>query len=101
MKINFCLVWASRPRAVGVRVIIARRSPPNRFVPNRSLRSLPIRIYRVQTDGALQFVEANQTFDGARERVRELGKHWPGDYVIENEGTGERVFVSTRDERKN
>jgi hypothetical protein len=61
----------------------------------------PIRIYRVQSDGALQFVEAIPTFDGARERVRELGKHWPGDYVIENEETGARVFVSTRDETKN
>jgi hypothetical protein len=63
--------------------------------------SLPIRIYRVQSDRALQFVETIQTFDGARERVRELGKHWPGDYVIENGVTGERVLVSTRDERKN
>ena len=61
----------------------------------------PIRIYRVQSDGALQFVEAIQTFDDAKERVRELGKHWPGDYVIENEETGARVFVSTRDETKN
>jgi hypothetical protein len=63
--------------------------------------SLPIRIYRVQSDGALQFVATIQTFDGARERVRELGRHWPGDYVIEDEGTGERVLVSTRDQRKN
>jgi hypothetical protein len=63
--------------------------------------SLPIRIYRVQTDGALQFVGAIQTFDGARARVRELGKLWPGEYVVENEETGELVFVSTRDEGKN
>jgi hypothetical protein len=62
--------------------------------------SLPIRIYRVQTDGALQFVEGIQTFDGARERVRELGKLCSGEYIIDNEGTGERVFVSTRDEKE-
>jgi hypothetical protein len=42
-----------------------------------------------------------QTFDHAKGRVRELGKGWPGEYVIDNEETGERVFVSTRDERKN
>jgi hypothetical protein len=42
-----------------------------------------------------------QTFDDARTRVRELGEVWPGEYVIDNEETGERVFVSTRDERKN
>ncbi|MCU1239811.1 MAG: hypothetical protein JWO71_537 [Candidatus Acidoferrum typicum] len=63
--------------------------------------SLPIRIYRAQTDGALQFVEANQTFDGAKARVRELGRLWPGEYIIENEETGERVFIDTGDERKN
>jgi hypothetical protein len=55
----------------------------------------------VQTDGALQIVEAIQTFGSAKALVRELGKLWPGKYVIENEGTGERVFVSTMDERKN
>lgn len=65
------------------------------------LMTLPSRIYRVQTDGALQFVEAIQTFGGAKERVRELGKLWPGKYVIENEETGQRVFISTRDETKN
>ncbi len=36
-----------------------------------------------------------------RERVRELGGIWAGNEVIENEETGERVFVGTRDERKN
>ena len=58
----------------------------------------PFRIYKVQSDGDLHFVEATQTFDDARERVRELGKLWPGKYVIENEETGQRVVVSTRDE---
>jgi hypothetical protein len=61
----------------------------------------PIRIYRVQSDGALQFVEAIQTLEGAKGRVRELGKHWPGEYFIENEGTGEVVFIDTKNERKN
>jgi len=42
-----------------------------------------------------------QTFDDAKERVRGLGEIWPGEYVIDNEATGERVFVSTRDETKN
>jgi hypothetical protein len=55
----------------------------------------------VQSDGDLHFVEATQTFDDARVRVRELGKLWPGEYGIENVETGERIFVSTRDERKN
>ena len=62
---------------------------------------LPFRIYKVQTDGNLHFVVVVQAFDDAKERVRELGKLWPGEYVIDNEETGERVFVSTEDETKN
>ena len=62
---------------------------------------LPFRIYKVQNDGHLHFVEAMQTFDDAKERVRGLGKIWPGEYVVDNEETGERLFVSTRDETKN
>jgi len=61
----------------------------------------PFRIFKVQSDGALQFVEAVQTFDDAKVRVEELGEVWQGEYVIDNEETGERLFVSTRDETKN
>jgi hypothetical protein len=55
----------------------------------------------VQDDGDLHFVEAVQTFDDAKGRVRELGEIWPGEYVIDNGQTGERVFVNTRDQTKN
>jgi len=62
---------------------------------------LAFRIYKVQSDGDLHFAEVVQNFDDATVRVRELGKLWPGEYVIDNEETGERLFVSTRDESKN
>jgi hypothetical protein len=52
----------------------------------------------VQRDGALQFVELAPTLEGAKERVRELARHWPGKYLIENEETGERQFINTTDE---
>jgi hypothetical protein len=55
----------------------------------------------VQNDGHLHFVEAVSTLDEAKTRVSELGEAWPGEYVIDNEETGERLFVSTRDETKN
>ena len=61
----------------------------------------PFRIYKVQNDGELHFVKAVQTFDDAAALVRELGEVWPGEYIIENEETVERVFINTRDERKN
>jgi hypothetical protein len=59
------------------------------------------RIFKVQNDGHLHFVEAVHAFDDAKRRVREIGDVWPGEYVIDNEETGERLFVSTRDETKN
>ena len=30
----------------------------------------------------------NWGFDDAKERVRELGEIWPGEYVVDNEETG-------------
>ena len=47
------------------------------------------------------FVEAHQTFDGVIERVKEFADVWPGEYVIDNNETGERFIVNRRDERKN
>jgi hypothetical protein len=58
-------------------------------------------IAKVRDDGGLHFIEATQTLQEAKARVRQIGKLWPGDYVIDNEETGERVFVSTTDESKN
>jgi hypothetical protein len=49
----------------------------------------------------LHFVEAVQTYDDAIACIRELGDVWPGEYVIDNEVTGDRVFANTRDESKN
>jgi hypothetical protein len=61
---------------------------------------LPFRVSKLQSDGSLHFVEALQTFADAKARVGELGEVWPGEYVIDNEETGERVFANTRDESK-
>ena len=61
----------------------------------------PFHIFKLQNDGDLHFVEAVQSFDHAAARVRELGDSWPGEHIIDNEETGERVFVSTRNETKN
>jgi len=82
-------------------VIIAPLSPPSWLSPIGVRLRLPFFIYTVQGDGELHFVVAVQTFDDATARVRELAETWPGEYVIYNEETGERVFVSTRDETKN
>jgi hypothetical protein len=59
------------------------------------------RVSKVQSDGNLHFLQATASLDEAKILVSELGEAWPGEYVIENEETGDRLVVSTRDETKN
>ncbi len=47
----------------------------------------------VLDDGELCFVEAAQTLDAAKARVESLAQLWPGEYVIYDEATGERVSL--------
>ena len=61
----------------------------------------PFSIFKIRDDGSLHFVEKAQSLDDTRARLRELAKSWPGEYVIDNEETGERVFIRAKDERKN
>ena len=48
----------------------------------------------VLDDGELSFVEAAQSLDAAKARVQSLAEWWPGEYVIYDEATGERVLVT-------
>ena len=48
----------------------------------------------VLDDGELCFVEAMQTLDDAKARVQELAELWPGEYIISNRATGERVSIT-------
>ena len=61
----------------------------------------PFRIFKVRGDGSLHFVEKAESLEDAREGVAGLAKLWPGDYVIENEETGERVVISSGSQEKN
>jgi hypothetical protein len=47
----------------------------------------------VLDDGELQFVEAAQTLQAARRRIKALAELWPHEYVIYNEQTGERESI--------
>ena len=47
----------------------------------------------VLDDGELHFVEAAQSIDAAKARVTALAELWPGEYVIYDAETGERVFI--------
>jgi hypothetical protein len=55
---------------------------------------LPFRVFRVRSDGSLHFVEEAETLDDAKGRVRELAALWPGEYIIRNDATGERVVIT-------
>ena len=61
-------------------------------VPNRSLVGVSHLQGAKRWD--LHFVQV-QSFADATAVVRELGELWPGEYVIDNEETGERVFVTS------
>ena len=49
-------------------------------------------------DGELHFVEAAQTLDAAKARVQALAELWPGEYVIYDAATGERVSITASGE---
>ena len=61
---------------------------------------LPFRIFKVQADGDLQFVEEAETLEDARERAGDLARLWPGGYIIQNEETGERVAITSGSQTK-
>lgn len=44
--------------------------------------------------GELHFVEAVQTLEAARQRIEALAELEPGQYIIYNKETGERVSVT-------
>jgi hypothetical protein len=45
-------------------------------------------------DGELHFVEAAQSLDAAKARVRALAELRPGEYVIYDAATGERISIT-------
>ena len=47
----------------------------------------------VLDDGELCFVEASQSLDAAKARVQSLAELLPGEYVIYDQATGERISL--------
>jgi len=48
----------------------------------------------VLDNGELHFVETVKSLKAARRRIETLAEAWPGQYVIYNEQTGERVSIT-------
>ena len=47
----------------------------------------------VLDDGEVRFLEATKTLKAARRRIRALGESSPGEFVIYNQQTGERMSI--------
>jgi hypothetical protein len=47
----------------------------------------------MQPDGSTYWVEATEDFDTAKARVRVLVKYFPGQHVIVDNTTGEKVVI--------
>jgi hypothetical protein len=47
----------------------------------------------VLDDGELHFIEAAHSLEAAGRRIEALSELWPGEYIIYDEQTGERVSV--------
>jgi hypothetical protein len=62
---------------------------------------LPFRVFKMRGDGSLHFVEEAQTLEDARARVGALAELWTGEYIIQYEETGERVFITAGRQWKN
>jgi hypothetical protein len=56
-------------------------------------------IFKIREDGSLNWVEGAETLESAKQRVEELAKFSPGRYVIVDHETGDRLSISTCDER--
>ena len=59
----------------------------------------PFSIFKTRGDGSLHFVEGAEGLESAKVLVEGLAKLWLGKYVIVNQETGERLSISTGDER--
>jgi hypothetical protein len=59
----------------------------------------PFSIFKTRDDGSLQLVGGAEDLESAKVRVDGLAKFWPGTFVIVNQETGERLSISTGDER--
>ena len=53
----------------------------------------------VLDDGELHFVETAKTLKAARRRIKALGHSRPGEYIIYNQQTGERLPIKVSADR--
>ena len=52
-------------------------------------------IYKVEGDGSLRLIEEASELERARARVKKLAAFSPGEYIITDQPTGERISIKT------
>ena len=52
-------------------------------------------IFKKQPDGNDYWVEAAQDLEGAKARAQVLAEHFPGQYIIVDNTTGEKFFIGS------
>lgn len=86
---------------LGIDAIITPNCPHLLFSSPEFRLRVPYRIFKVQGDGKLSFVQAVQTLDAAKACIEELARSWPGEYVIHNEETREWASIIAGSTKEN
>ena len=58
--------------------------------------SAPFNISKQQSDGATYWVEGAEDLEAAKARARVLAEHFPDQYIVVDNTTGEEFFIGTR-----
>jgi hypothetical protein len=56
----------------------------------------PFEIFKQQPDGKDYWVEGAEDLEAAKARVQDLAEHFPGQYVVIDNKTGEKFFIGTK-----
>ena len=51
-------------------------------------------ISKVQADGTSSYVESASSLEAAKIRVHAFARHWPGEYVILDRKTGQKISIN-------
>jgi hypothetical protein len=69
---------------------------PKPWSGRRASLSAAFDIFRQQPDGNAYWIEAAEDIDAATARAQVLAEHFPGQYVIIDNATGDETFVPVK-----
>jgi hypothetical protein len=57
--------------------------------------TIPFDIFQAETNGCVLWLESAATIEQAKARVQELAVYAPGEYLLFNQRTGDKLVVKT------